>query len=179
MKNFGLKFIDIMVGVVLGLGFQWWPNLTNGWQYAAFIFAYIDIVDYWIDYAASLKRFPPKREIDLMLDVAIIFTLFLYIYSTQLTIVYFFLAFVLFRVFDTLWSVRALREYDLTNKDTLYLRTWSKLNVCEMALTLFAVYVNYQWIVDPALLLTAYIVFRIITRTIAGFVYGRLHLSYE
>ena len=38
-----------MVGVVLGLGFQWWPLLKEPWQYTAFIFVYLDIVDYWID----------------------------------------------------------------------------------------------------------------------------------
>jgi len=32
LKNFSLKFVDIMVGIVLGLGFQWWPELHEPWQ---------------------------------------------------------------------------------------------------------------------------------------------------
>ena len=43
MKDFSLKFIDIMIGVVLGLGFQWWPLLQEPWQYVAFIFVYLNI----------------------------------------------------------------------------------------------------------------------------------------
>ena len=69
-----------MIAVVLGLGFQWWPALTEPWHYIAFIFVYVDIVDYWMDYGPSLKKFPPKREIDIILDILIMFALFLYIF---------------------------------------------------------------------------------------------------
>src|SRR5687768_14211625 len=98
MKNFSLKFIDIMIGIVLGLGFQWWIILQQPWQYIAFVFVYFDIVDNWIDYSHSLKKFPPKREIDVFLDLSIMFVFFLYIYTTQLTIVYFLITFIVFKV---------------------------------------------------------------------------------
>ena len=111
INEFSIKFIDIMIGVILGLGFQWWPNLSEPWQYAAFILVYIDVIDYWIDYAPSLKKFPPKFELDLLLDVAIMFTLFLYIYATQQSIVYFLVAFVVLRLLDSFWLLRANREY--------------------------------------------------------------------
>jgi hypothetical protein len=89
IKNFSVKFIDMMIGIVLGLGLQWWVNLESTWQYVAFVFCYFDITDYWIDYGPSLKKFPPKREIDVFLDVAIAFSLFFYIYTTQVSVFYF------------------------------------------------------------------------------------------
>src|SRR4051812_14495728 len=111
MKNFSLKFLDIMVGIVLGLGFQWWVALQYPWQYVAFIFVYFDIVDYWIDYSPSLKKWPPLRELDVFLDISIMFSLFLYIYSTQLTIAYFLTTFIAFKLLDYFWLLSSKHEY--------------------------------------------------------------------
>ncbi len=113
VKNFSIKFIDIMIGIVLGLGFQWWPALTQPWQYIAFIFVYIDIIDYWIDYAASRKKFPSKREVDIILDIAVMFALFLYIYSTQVTVNYFLISYLTLSVFDLLSIVRTRSQHQL------------------------------------------------------------------
>ena len=42
--TFGPKFMDVMVGVVLGLGFQWWPDLREPWQFLAFVLVYLIFV---------------------------------------------------------------------------------------------------------------------------------------
>ena len=98
MKGFALKFLDIMIGIILGLGFQWWPNLVESWQYIAFIFVYLDIIDYWIDFLPALRKFPPEAELDWFLEVGIMFFLFLFIYTTQTTIGYFLWSFFGFRI---------------------------------------------------------------------------------
>ncbi len=47
-----------------------------------------------------------------MIDVVIMFNLFLYIFSSQKeSIFYFFISFVLLRVLDMVWIGRAIREY--------------------------------------------------------------------
>lgn len=175
MKNFSLKFIDIMVAVVLGLGFQWWPALHEPWQYAAFIFVYIDIIDYWMDYAPSLKKFPPKREIDLLLDVAIMFALFLYIYSTQLTILYFLSSFVFFKALDYFWLLSSKREYRPTGTNGLFVNAWLRFNLIEVVLTIGLIFGAQYWNLTTLSILLAFIAFRIIIRIIASLEYKRVH----
>ncbi len=130
-KDFSLRFIDIMVGIVLSLGFQWWTSLHEFWQYAAFIFVYIDIIDYWIDYGPSLKKYPPKKEIDLFLDVVVMFNLFLYIFSTQKeTSFYFLISFAVLRLLDILWIRRVIKEYP---HERLNIKKWLTFNLIEAA----------------------------------------------
>src|SRR5262245_26927094 len=135
MKNFSLKFIDILIGIVLGLGFQWWPLFEYPWQYVAFIFAYFDIVDYWIDYSPSLKQFPPKREIDVMLDLSIMFILFLYIYASLLSVTYFLGVFIIWRILDYFWLLSSRYEYSPVGTDKLFVDTWLRFNIFEALLT--------------------------------------------
>jgi hypothetical protein len=175
MKNFSLKFIDIMIGIVLGLGFQWWVALQYPWQYIAFIFVYFDIVDYWIDYSPSLKKFPPKREIDVLLDLSIMFTLFLYIYSTQLTIVYFLTTFIIFRVLDYLWLLSSRYEYKPTGLDKLFLDTWMHFNLFEAVASGILIGLSALFAFDPLVVLVLFIVVRVIVRVAASFRYKKIH----
>jgi hypothetical protein len=179
IKNFSLKFIDIMIGVVLGLGFQWWPNLTEKWQIAAFIFVYIDIIDYWIDYGPSLKKFPPIKEVDVFLDVAIVFSMFLYIYSTQLQIIYLLLAFVLLRIFDFFWLLSSKNEFysSVSDFDKKYLKTWLRFDIFEiiMALMVFDLYLLIA--IPPLSVLIIYIFLRISLRVIASLQYKKAYFS--
>ena len=177
MKNFSLKFIDIMIGIVLGLGFQWWPALTEPWQYIAFIFVYIDIIDYWIDYSPSLKKFPPKRELDIILDVAIMFALFLYIYTTQLTIIYFLTAFVVFKIFDLLWLVRARIQYHPHAAKDTFLQTWITINTIEATLTAGLIIATTHFVLAPLTALIIFIATRIFLRICASLRYQKIHLS--
>ncbi|HEY4523268.1 MAG TPA: hypothetical protein VJK04_00125 [Candidatus Paceibacterota bacterium] len=177
MKNFSLKFIDIMVGIVLGLGFQWWPNLQTPWQYIAFIFVYLDIVDYWIDYSPSLKKFPPKKEINVMLDVSIMFALFLYIYSTQLTIIYFLTAFVVFIALDYFWLLSSRHEYHPTGTDKLFVDTWIRFNLVEIFIAIALIILVMVFHVLPLAVLIIFIVARLITRALASWRYKKVHFA--
>ncbi|MDO8594787.1 MAG: hypothetical protein Q7R93_04740 [bacterium] len=175
MKNFSLKFLDIMIGIVLGLGFQWWPELQEPWQYIAFVFVYLDIVDYWIDYGPSLKKFPPKREIDVMLDVAIMFSLFLYIYATQLTIMYLLGSFVLFRVLDYFWLLSSKHEYHPTRTDKAFVDTWLVLNLVECLVVGGLMVLATLSAFSPLVLLSVFIIFRIVIRICASWRYRKIH----
>ncbi len=177
MKNFSLKFIDILIGMVLGLGFQWWPLLQYPWQYAAFIFAYFDIVDYWIDYSPSLKKFPPKKEIDVMLDVVIMFTLFLYIYSTQLTAVYFLTVFIAWRILDYLWLWSSKKEYFPTGTDKIFVDTWMQFNLLEAVIAAILIGATAIFEIESLAIIIAFIVFRIIVRVLASLRYKKVHFS--
>lgn len=67
IRDFGVKFVDIVLGVILGLGFQWWPMLHEPWQYVAFVFVYLNLIDFWIDYTPAMKKYPLKSEIDVFI----------------------------------------------------------------------------------------------------------------
>lgn len=175
LGSISLKFIDIMIGVVLGLGFQWWPNLQEGWQYIAFIFAYVDLVDYWIDYSPSLRRFPPRRELDLLLDVAIIFAMFLYIYSAQLPLAYFLGAYALFNAIDILWLWRARVEYQPTGRDRAFVDTWIVFNSIEILYTL-GIILGSRIVPLPAIAyLASFIALRLATRVFASLKYKKVY----
>ncbi|OGI68836.1 hypothetical protein A3A05_02425 [Candidatus Nomurabacteria bacterium RIFCSPLOWO2_01_FULL_41_12] len=175
MKNFSLKFIDVMIGIVLGLGFQWWLVLDSTWQYVAFIFVYLDIVDNWIDYSPSLKKFPPKREIDVFLDLGIMFTFFLYIYSTQLTIIYFLTVFIVFKILDYFWLWSSEKEYKSTGIDKLFLDTWMRFNIFEAIITGILIAVTLLFSIQPLIIIIIFIVIRIITRILASLRYKKVH----
>jgi len=177
MKNFSLKFLDIMVGIVLGLGFQWWPALQQPWQYIAFLFVYLDIIGYWIDYAPSLKKFPPKREIDVLLDVGIMFVLFLYIYATQLTITYFLTTFIILRVLDYLWLLSSKHEFHPTGTDKLFVDTWMQFNLIEAAVTMGLVGLISFVPMQPIIIIGVFIVFRVVVRVVASLRYKKVHFA--
>ncbi len=177
MKNFSLKFIDIMVGLVLGLGFQWWPVLNQPWQYVAFIFVYLDIIDFWIDYGPSLKKWPPKREIDVLLDVAIMFALFLYIYSTQISLFAFVGAFILLRVLDFFWLLSSKIEFHPIGRDGTFLNTWLLFDCLEVIGAGVLIMINYTVVVLPLTLLLFFIGFRIAMRILASTRYKMAHFS--
>ena len=177
MKNFSLKFMDIMMGLVLGLGFQWWPALKEPWQYAAFVFVYLDIVDYWIDYSPSLKKFPPKRELDVLLDVGIMFTLFLYIYSAQLTIIYFLSVFAVFMILDFLWLLSSKREYSPTGTDKLFVDAWLRFNLIEAAFAACLTGFVFIFPLPPLITLIIFITFRVVTRILASLQYKKVHFA--
>ena len=164
-----------MVGVILGLGFQWWPALQYPWQYIAFFFVYLDIVDNWIDYAPSLKKFPPKREVDVFLDLGIVFVFFLYIYSTQLTIVYFLTTFLVFKILDYFWLLSSKREYNPTGVDRLFLDTWLFFDLLEAVITACLIGLVLLFSMQPLTVIILFIVIRVITRVWASFRYKKVH----
>lgn len=175
-KDFSAKFIDIMIGIVLGLGFQWWIVLREPWQFIAFIFAYIDIIDYWIDYGPSLKRFPPKKEWDVLLDVGIVFALFLYVYSTQINILYFLGAFILLRILDFLWLLSSKAEYQTSGTEKIYVATWLRFDLIEVFFVFALIGVNIFFVFPTIITLAIYIPFRFLIRVLASMKYRRTYL---
>lgn len=164
-----------MIAVVLGLGFQWWPSLTLPWHYIAFIFVYIDIVDYWMDYGPSLKKFPPKREIDIILDILIMFALFLYIYSTQLSILYFLSSFVFLRILDYLWLLSSKNQFHPTGSDKLFVNAWLRYDLVESILTVALILITKYSTLHPLYSLLIFISFRIVARILASLNYKKIH----
>lgn len=167
--------MDIMIGVVLGLGFQWWPNLSETWQFLAFILAYLLIVDYWIDTGSALKKFPPKRELDIILDVTVMFSFFLFIYSTQATIEYFLWAFILFRILDIFWILRVKAEYKPTHHDELVMNTWMFADCAEI-LSAFALLSLESRGIAPLSLLGAFIVVWLVIRVVSSLRYKKVFI---
>ncbi|MBI4121059.1 MAG: hypothetical protein HY457_02300 [Parcubacteria group bacterium] len=175
MKDFSLKFLDVMVGLVLGLGFQWWPNLMEPWQYIAFVFVYFDIIDHWIDYSPQLKKFPPKRELDILLNIGLMFAFFLYIYTTQMTPVHFFGAFLLFRALDFVWLLSSKQEYRPSGSDKTYVDVWLRYNVFEILVTLGLLAVAYFYAFPALYLILVYVGIRVMVRIFASWQYKKVH----
>ena len=177
MKNFSLKFIDILIGIVLGLGFQWWPLFTSPWQFTAFVFAYFDIADYWIDYSPSLKKFPPKREIDVMLDLAIMFMVFLYIYATTVSPIYFLAVFAVWRTLDYFWLLSSKYEYNPSGLDKVYVDTWIRFNIIESTIAGILIGVTFFFKIQPLTTIIIFIVIRIAMRVLASLRYKKVHFA--
>lgn len=172
-----IKLVDIMIGVVLGLGFQWWPSLHEPWQYVAFIFVYFDLVDYWIDYSTSLKRLPPRRELTILLDIAVIFTMFLYIYATQLSILEFLAAFIAFKVVDTFCLIRARVEHHPSKHDRHFVRAWIWSNLFEVVGTGALIAWTYHEPLTAPIMLGIFIALRLATRVWASLQYKEVYFS--
>lgn len=177
ITNFSLKFIDIMVGLVLGLGFQWWPVLQSPWQYVAFIFTYVDLVDFWIDYGPALRKFPPKREIDVLLDIGICFAMFLYIYASQLTTIAYLGGFILLRVLDFFWLLSSKFEYSPKGFDKTYLNAWMRVDLIQTLLAALLCLVSLAMPVSPMVLIVGFIILIFITRVYASMTYKKAHLT--
>lgn len=175
--TFGPKFMDIMVGVVLGLGFQWWPDLHEPWQFIAFVFVYLNLIDYWIDYSPTLKKFPPRRELDVIIDVFIVFMMFLLVYATKVSVPYLLGAFVVYRIADLLWVWRIRREHVINAHDIRFIDTWLRFDIIEAIIAgAIAVAVIAQAVAPLAATLT-FIVFRVITRFSASLRYRSVYFS--
>jgi hypothetical protein len=177
IKNFGLKFIDIMISIVLGLGFQWWPAITEPWQYVAFIFVYVDIIDYWIDYVASRKKFPAKREVDIILDIAIIFGLFLYIYATQVSISYFLASFIAFAFFDFISIARTIIQYKPQGMGGVYLVAYLRVDIANIIASGILIFATFHFVLAPLTVLMLFIGVRVAMRIFASLQHKHVFLK--
>ncbi len=177
IKDFSLKFIDMMVGVVLGLGLQWWPNLQEIWQYLAFIFVYLFLIDYWIDYGPSLKKFPPKKEIDVILDVILVFFMFFCIYSTLLTIWSFLISFTLLFIFDFFWLLSSKSEYRPVGDDKIFVDTWMFIDLASAFFTGVVFLLGKFFFLSPLIILIFFIVLIFLLRILAIWKYKKVYFS--
>lgn len=174
-QTFSLKFIDIMVGVVLGLGFQWWPDLKEPWQYIAFFFVYINLIDYWIDYSPTLKQFPPRRELDIITHLFTVFTMFLLVYATRGTATSFFITFIVFRLADLWWLWEIRRTYKMKPEEAIFVNTWFWFGGIEMVGSgLLFLMVGPLAFFHPLVAIIVFVAFRTGTRVFASLRYKKV-----
>jgi len=164
-----------MIGVVLGIGFQWWGDLKETWQYIAFMFVYLNLVDYWIDYSPTVKRFPLKREIDVILHTYILFMMFYIVYATKLSIISFIVGYILYRVGDIFWIWRMFREYHKKERDKKFLYGWLSSDIFEIIVCLLLLLINHFYIIAPLIILVIFIVFRLLSRILASVYYKEVY----
>ncbi|HEY4515679.1 MAG TPA: hypothetical protein VJH67_00610 [Candidatus Paceibacterota bacterium] len=177
MPKFQLKFIDVMIGVVLGIGFQFWTELREPWQYIAFIFAYLNIIDYWIDYNPLAKKYALKLEIDVILHTLIIFSMFLLIFGTQKTVSYFLMSFAFYRLADILWIWRIKSEHRVPHSDLMFLNTWFLYDFVEMIVALGLYFIIAENILGQMTALIVFICVRAVTRFIESKSYKKVFYS--
>ena len=145
LKDFSLKFVDVMIGVVLGVGFQWWPELHDFWQHVAFLFIYLNLVDFWIDYSPTLKKFPIKREFDVIIHTFLVFLMFYMIYSVTLSIQHIFISYGIFRLLDILWIHRMRKGYPVSESDMKFLSGWNRQDIKEcIGITILFILRNFM-----------------------------------
>jgi hypothetical protein len=177
LKDFSLKFIDVMIGVVLGVGFQWWPDLKELWQYLAFVFVYLNLIDYWIDYSPTIKKFPLKREMDVIIHTFIIFSMFFLIYNTRGSLTGFLGAFIFYRILDIIWIGRMKTAYKSTAYDQRFLNAWSISDISEAASALILLIISRALGGNPLYYLLIFIAARIISRILASWRYQKAYYS--
>ena len=167
-----------MVAVVLGLGFQWWPQLKEPWQYLAFIFAYLNLVDYWIDYNPTAKRYALKLEVDVVLHTLIIFGMFLLVFAAQKSLSYFLFSFAFYRVADILWLWFIKYKHKTLAGDLVFINTWLLSDIVEtlaaLAFGLLALYESFF----PIYFLIAFVTIRIITRLMSSVRYKKIFYAF-
>jgi hypothetical protein len=165
-----------MIGVILGLGFQWWPDFKQVWQYLAFIFIYLNLIDYWIDYSPTIKKFPIKGQFDVFLHTSIIFAMFFLIYTIRITIVLFFFSFIFYRLVDIAWIWRMKKENKMGNKDSIFMNTWRICDILEIILAILLISLGYFNIISSLLvIIIIFIVLRTTSRTWASIRYKNLY----
>ena len=167
-----------MVGVVLGLGFQWWPELKELWQYIAFIFAYLNLIDYWIDYNPTAKKYPLRHELtEVLIHTLIIFGMFLLIFGSQKTLPYFLFSFAFYRLTDIIWIWRIEKENTISHSDTVFMKTWHFYDTVEMFASIAIGVIATQNLLNSLSALSIFIVIRIFTRIASSAKYKRVFFA--
>ena len=173
-EKFQLKFIDIMVAVVLGLGFQWWPEIKEPWQYIAFFFAYLNLIDYWIDYNPTAKKYALKLEIDVVVHTLIIFGMFLLVFATQKSLTYFLFSFAFYRIADIIWLYCIKWKHKTINEDSIFINTWLLSDVVESAAAITLGGIALSQPSSGLRLLSLFILIRVFTRSISSLRYKKI-----
>ncbi len=175
--KFQLKFIDVMVGVVLGLGFNWWPQIQEPWQFIAFFFAYLTAIDYWIDYNPVAKKYPLRIQLDVILHTMIIFGMFLLIFAPQKTLSYFLFSFAFYRLADIIWIWVIKKEHRVPKEDLIFMNTWTVQDTVEMLAAVILATIAVQENQSPVLLLLIFIAIRALTRFVSSARYKRVFFA--
>ncbi len=138
LKHYGrlsIKFLDVMFGAIIALGFGQWFSVAERDTifFISFVFAHIMLIDVWINYDPTIRKFPTKNPYFLILDLTLIFTMTFLIYYSMFSLQKFLVAVVALRLIGVVWAERPIREYKIRGTDKSYLKYISKRNLFEAA----------------------------------------------
>lgn len=111
-----------------------------------------------------------------MLDIGIMFTLFLLIYASLRTIPYLLATFIFFCIFDSLWIIRRTREH-ANMADRHIFNTWLKFNTIEIIVAIVLIVLSSYQILMPIAALSVFIIFRAISRIATSFRYKKVYFA--
>lgn len=133
-KHYGgtsYKIVTALFALIFIQGLFDWIGVSNTLQYVLFLFTYILIVAYWVRHKHSLKRFPPKNGIGVLIDVTAMFVLFLITKAASLQLGFYFAALAVLRAVDALGISRMLSEYVVKRVERLKFNTLRKIYFLE------------------------------------------------
>ncbi len=177
MKTIRLKFVDLMVGIVLGAGFLWVTNFHQPWQYLAFLFVYLDILDYWLDHSSAQAKFPSKRIFDLVLTILTVLAIFSYTFTIQFGLWPLLLAFGLFKFFDFIWLIRVEKQHRPHGEEKMFVNSWIICDILEVGFALAMIILLLQISIQPMTLLIIFIIFRVLVWLLATQSHKKLFLN--
>ncbi|MBU4246578.1 MAG: hypothetical protein ABIF85_01445 [Nanoarchaeota archaeon] len=125
------KLVTGLLAIILVQGFFDWIGVSNTVQYVLFIFTYVLIVAYWVRHKHSVKRFPPKNGLGVLIDIIAMFVLFLIMKAASLQIGFYFAALAVLRAVDALGISRMLSEYVLKRAEAHRFNTLRKIYFLE------------------------------------------------
>ncbi len=138
IKHYGhvsIKFLDVMFGAIIAIGFGQWFAVSERESlfFVSFLFAHVMLIDVWVNYDPTVRKFPTKNPYFLILDLALIFTMSFLIYYSMFNLQRFLLSIIALRLVGVFWSERPLKEYKLNRYDTAYLKYIRNRNFMEAA----------------------------------------------
>ncbi len=130
------KFVNLMFGIMLILGFLDWAGVSNTLQYVLFLFTYVLLITYWMAHRNYLNHFPPKNLLGVIIDITAMAVLFLTIKAALLPLGFYFAALAILRAVDALGITRMISDYVSSRKDVLHLKSRRGIYFLEAAIYL-------------------------------------------
>ncbi len=138
--HLSIKFLDVMFGAVIALGFNEWfrvPEhtyqslLTPTVELGMFIFSFMVLIDVWIKYDPTVRQFPTKHPHMLIVDLLLVLTMFFLVHSSIFDFKNFMGTIVILRSLQAVLSQRVLMEYKLVKTQLTYFKYERNAGVAE------------------------------------------------
>lgn len=136
-KHYGstsYKIVTVLFALILVQGLFDWIGVSNTLQYVLFLFTYVLIVAYWVRHRHTLKKFPPKNGLGIVIDVTAMFILFLITKAASLQLGFYFAALAVLRAVDALGISRMLSEYVVKRVEAVKFNNLRKIYFFEAAI---------------------------------------------
>lgn len=159
-KHYGgisYKLVTGLLALILVQGFFDWVGVSDTLQYVLFLFTYTLIVAYWVRHKHSLKRFPPKNGLGVLIDVTAMFVLFLITKAASLQIGFYFAALAVLRAVDALGITRMLSEYALKRVELHKLNNLRKIYFLEASIYVLFESLSFNYGLPNVISITALI----------------------